>query len=149
RRPRARALQRGGVRAAAARDPGSPGRSPRAPMTKDLEEVPCNLCGSPRSRVRFEALAGWLDGGGGHFAATTDKFGAYGTIRQCLDCGLLYTSPRLKASALSQEYERTKDEDYFSERDSRSMNAYLSLAALRRHAPGGRLLDVGCSTGFF
>lgn len=114
-----------------------------------VEEIPCNLCGSSRSRVRFEALDGWPESGSGHFAATTDKFGAYGTIRECLDCGLLYTSPRLAAGEILREYEDTRDDDYFSELESRSMNAYLSLAAIRRHAPAGRLLEVGCSAGFF
>jgi SAM-dependent methyltransferase len=117
-------------------------------MMDSLEEVPCNLCGASDSRVRFEAREGWLEGTG-YFAATTDRFGAYGTIRQCRGCGLLYTSPRMNAAAIAREYELTEDEDYFSEGESRSMNAYIGLRVLRRHVRGGRLLDVGCSVGYF
>ena len=115
----------------------------------ELEEVACALCGSTESRVLFKAMRGWPPGRDGSYAATTDKFGAYGTIRKCRRCGLLYTSPRVKAECLLEEYTQTKDEDYFLQCEARSMNAYLSLAAIRRHAPGGRLLEVGCSTGFF
>jgi 2-polyprenyl-3-methyl-5-hydroxy-6-metoxy-1,4-benzoquinol methylase len=114
-----------------------------------LEEVPCALCKSARARVRFSAMNGWPPQADGSYAATTDKFGAYGTIKECLDCGLLYTSPRVKAEGLLAEYEGNKDEEYFDQTESRSMNAYLSLALIRRHAKSGRLLDVGAATGFF
>jgi len=115
----------------------------------NLETVPCGLCRSQRSRVRFESPNVWSEGSADHFAATTDVFGAYGTVRECLDCGLLYTSPRPSAEALLAGYEGNDDPDYESERDSRSMNAHLGLSTIRRHAPGGRLLEVGCANGFF
>ena len=113
------------------------------------EEISCNLCGGRSTRVRFEALEGWPVSGDGHYAATTDKYGAYGRVVECRDCGLVYTNPRVAASELLDEYEKTKDEDYFSEAEARSMNAYLSIAVIRRFLANGRLLDVGCSTGFF
>jgi 2-polyprenyl-3-methyl-5-hydroxy-6-metoxy-1,4-benzoquinol methylase len=115
----------------------------------ELEEVACALCGGNRSRVKFSAMKGWPPSADGSYAATTDKFGAYGTIRQCLDCGLLYTSPRVKASGLLEEYAQNKDEEYFAQSEARSMNAYLSLALIRRHAQSGSLLDVGSAAGFF
>lgn len=114
-----------------------------------LETIPCNLCGSARERVRFESPSPWNDGPGDHFAATTDKFGAYGTVRECLDCGLVYTSPRPAPGALLSGYEDNEDAGYDSERDSRSINAHMSLSMIRRHMPSGRLLEVGCANGFF
>lgn len=124
---------------------GSPGKE----TSQALERVPCNLCGSQESRIRFEAMDGWPSEEAGHYAATTDKFGAYGRIVECLGCGLVYTSPRVKAQEILRGYEETKDEDYFLESEARSINAYMALATIRRHARGGRLLDVGCSAGFF
>jgi 2-polyprenyl-3-methyl-5-hydroxy-6-metoxy-1,4-benzoquinol methylase len=118
-------------------------------MKIEMEIVPCNLCGSARERVRYESPTPWSEGASDHFAATTDKFGAYGTVRECLDCGLVYTSPRPAPGALLTGYEENEDLDYDSERDSRSMNAHLSLAMIRRHAPGGKLLEIGCANGFF
>ncbi|MBI5245072.1 MAG: class I SAM-dependent methyltransferase [Elusimicrobia bacterium] len=115
----------------------------------DIESVPCNLCGSGESEVLFQSADRLPGGAPGHYAATTDKFGAYGTIRRCLRCGLAYTSPRLKPGEILEEYQETQDQDYLRECDARSMNAYLSLAVIRRYAAGGRLLDVGCATGFF
>ena len=113
-----------------------------------IEAVACNLCGSSESRVRLSAMEGWPVRGEGHYSATTDKYGAYGTIRECQGCGLYYTSPRVKVGQLLQEYEDDRDEDYSLETEGRSMNAYLALAAIRRQVKGGRLLDVGCASGF-
>jgi SAM-dependent methyltransferase len=113
------------------------------------EQVRCNLCGSGDSRVRFAAMDGWPIDAAGHYAASTDKFGAYGTIRQCRTCGLVYTSPRIRPERMFDGYSANEDTEYVTEGDSRSMNAYLALAVIRRHAQGGRLLDVGCNTGFF
>lgn len=114
-----------------------------------LEEVPCSLCGSRHSRVRHASDGAWAADADGHFAATTDKFGAYGTVRECLDCGMSYTSPRPTPAALFGGYENNADLDYAEERDARCMNAHLSLAVIRRHVPGGRLLEVGSANGFF
>jgi len=111
-----------------------------------LETVSCNLCGSARSRRRFESPGMW---DASHFAATTDKFGAYGSVRECADCGLVYASPRPASAALLSGYAEHADPDYEAERDARGVNAHLALATIRRHAPRGRLLEVGCAHGFF
>lgn len=119
-------------------------------MTKiHLEDVPCPLCGSDRRTVRYDTPSPWEHWDAAHFAATTDRFGAYGTVVDCADCGLAYTSPRPGAADLLSGYADNKDEDYESERDSRCINAHMSLAVLRRHVPRGRLLEIGCASGFF
>jgi 2-polyprenyl-3-methyl-5-hydroxy-6-metoxy-1,4-benzoquinol methylase len=109
-------------------------------------EIPCNLCGSLESTVLFES-SGKPDLSA--FAATTDRFGAYGRVVRCRKCDLVFTSPRLEAGELVAAYAASSDDTYVTEADARSMNAYLSLAAIRRHASKGRLLEVGCSTGYF
>ncbi|MEE8425406.1 MAG: class I SAM-dependent methyltransferase [Elusimicrobiota bacterium] len=113
------------------------------------ESVDCNLCGSAESRVRYCSDGASPADEAAHFAATTDRYGDYGTVRECLGCGLVYTSPRLKAQDIHRGYVEVEDRDYSAESDSRCMNAYLGLARIRKHVPGGSLLEIGCSTGFF
>jgi len=110
------------------------------------EEVPCGLCGSRRVRVLFhrpgpEAAEA--------FNATTDRFGAYGRVVRCRECGFAYASPRPSDEALRRGYAECVDEDYAKEASSRSINAHLSLSTIKRFVSGGRLLEVGCATGYF
>lgn len=114
-----------------------------------LESVSCALCGERRARTRYAGDSPWSGDTAAHFAATTDLYGAYGTVVECAACGLVYTNPRPSAAALLSGYAENTDPDYESERDARCMNAYLSLALLRRHAPAGRLLEIGSASGFF
>ncbi|MBI5202853.1 MAG: methyltransferase domain-containing protein [Elusimicrobia bacterium] len=112
-----------------------------------LEEVACNLCGGKRSRTLFErayALESLSD-----CAATTDTFGHYGRIVRCVDCGFVYTNPRPTKEALLAGYGACVDETYLEEASSRSINAHLSLNVIKRFAKGGRLLEIGCATGYF
>lgn len=118
-------------------------------MTLPLESVACASCGGRETSVRFETPSPWNEGAAAHFAATTDVFGAYGTVVECRACGLVFTDPRPAPAALLAGYADNDDPDYESERDARCMNAYLSLAVLRRRKPGGRLLEIGCAQGFF
>lgn len=83
------------------------------------------------------------------FVATTDEFSDYGRIVRCRVCGFVYTSPRPEAGALVQGYRSGVDETYLAEGSSRSINAHLSLSAIKRFVPRGRLLEVGCATGYF
>ncbi len=112
-----------------------------------LEETACNLCGGKRSRVLFErpyALESLSD-----CAATTDTFGHYGRVVRCRDCGLVYTNPRPTEKALLAGYGACVDETYLEEASSRSINAHLSLNVIKRFAKGGKLLEIGCATGYF
>jgi len=124
------------------------------------QEVPCGLCGSRRARVLFQRPRGApgraVPGGGcaeeeaaEAFNATTDRFGAYGRVVRCRDCGFVYTSPRPAAEALLRSYGDCADEDYLKEASSRSINAHLSLSTIKRFVPCGRLLEVGCAAGYF
>lgn len=115
----------------------------------ELETPPCNLCGAQDEEPLFEALDGWPASAEADYAATTDRYGAFGRVVRCRRCELVYTSPRVKAGRILQEYAAASDEPYLEQRDARAINAHLALAALRRHAPKGRLLEVGCSAGFF
>jgi 2-polyprenyl-3-methyl-5-hydroxy-6-metoxy-1,4-benzoquinol methylase len=116
----------------------------------DLEQVSCNLCGVRRERLLYHRpyrLEGASDCA--CFAATTDHFHDYGRIVRCAGCGLVYTNPRPRSKELLKGYASCVDEMYLAESSSRSINALLSLRMIKRFAPSGRLLEVGCAAGYF
>lgn len=116
----------------------------------DLERVACNLCGSTESSVLYDRPYK-LDtlSEAGAFAATTDEFQAYGTIVRCRGCGLVFTNPRPTREALLKGYRESVDELYTKEGSSRSINAHLSLATIKRFKDGGKLLEIGAASGYF
>jgi 2-polyprenyl-3-methyl-5-hydroxy-6-metoxy-1,4-benzoquinol methylase len=93
----------------------------------------CVLCGGTRRRRRFEK-SGW------DFVA-------------CGDCGLVSLDPLPTAVELAAHHEASyRDGGYagFAAADAeRTAIAEDRLARLRSLVPGGRWLDVGCSTGAF
>jgi 2-polyprenyl-3-methyl-5-hydroxy-6-metoxy-1,4-benzoquinol methylase len=80
---------------------------------------------------------------------TTDVYSSYGRIARCRRCTMTYRNPRETDHHVLSAYSALEDRDYLAERECRGMNALLSLKALKRHVVEGRLLEIGCSTGFF
>ncbi len=116
----------------------------------NLEETPCNLCGSKENAVLYERpYLSSHEGEAGTFAATTDEFRNYGRIVYCLKCGLRYTNPRPAAPVILAGYGNCVDESYLLESSSRSINAHLSLNTIKRFISSGSLLEVGSSVGYF
>jgi len=119
-------------------------------LRPSLEPVPCNLCGGDDFRVVYDQpLREQEPDDVGDFVASTDRYDAYGRIVRCNRCGLVYTNPRPRAETITEGYRKAVDPDYAREDSSRSINAHLSLHTLKRYAHSGRLLDVGCATGYF
>ncbi len=117
----------------------------KAPMPADVysrEEVTCNLCGVADEEPLF---------------ITPER------IVQCRRCGLIYSNPRLDAASLLKIYSRdyfVLDENksgidykayanYVSEEPviTRSMNKRMKKVE-RFAGSKGRVLDIGCATGF-
>ncbi|OHC73806.1 MAG: hypothetical protein A3G18_00545 [Rhodospirillales bacterium RIFCSPLOWO2_12_FULL_58_28] len=67
-------------------------------------------------------------------------------IVKCRGCGLVFTNPM---PDLSSAYKDTVDETYLSSESQRRLTSRRVLKHIREIVPGGRLLDVGCSTGIF
>jgi len=120
------------------------------PLSPKLEFVTCNLCGGDDFHVVYDQTPRDQEADDlADFVASTDRYDAYGRIVRCNRCQLVYTNPRPRAEAISEGYRKAVDPDYAREDSSRSINAHLSLHTLKRFAHSGRLLDVGCATGYF
>lgn len=116
---------------------------PYAEMNYEPVQV-CNLCGSPRQSV----------------IAHRDRYGFPATAVACMDCGLIYLSPRLTSEDYGVFYSRyyrplvsafhNRLIDAFTVQAEQVPYAEVLTRFLRRHVPEGsvrRMLDVGGSTG--
>lgn len=111
----------------------------------------CPLCGGEDLRL--------FAGGEEDLPAVADarSFGssrpAVGPVRvvECRTCGLGFREPRPGAEELEARYRSLRDERYVAEQKGRRRSCRRSLRLLERYAPDrrGRLLDVGCSAGYF
>ncbi len=66
-------------------------------------------------------------------------------IVRCSFCGLIYTNPM---PCLREHYSDTVDEVYLASKDGRLATAKKLIRKIRKIKPEGRLLDIGCATGF-
>lgn len=113
------------------------------PATKPILEkewVGCLLCGSQRHETYLRALPG---------------------VVKCSDCALVYANPRLKKEALADFYSKEYFESHSSEKmgyDNYVSDKELVEKTFQRRLANiekkwsrgkGRVLDVGCATGFF
>jgi len=108
-----------------------------------LQTVRCNLCGADDTTPVTE-----IDG--------------FHIVR-CRRCGLVYVNPRYRREILQEIYTETyydhdgiKNgleffgyENYLADKDNIRATFAKRLRTIERYAPQGRLLDVGCATGFF
>jgi 2-polyprenyl-3-methyl-5-hydroxy-6-metoxy-1,4-benzoquinol methylase len=90
----------------------------------------CALCGEAATRVLF--------------AVGPDRF------LRCRSCGLVQMSPLPAPGGPGEDYEGFDLESYARfMAEFRRPQYERDLALIREHAPGGRLLDIGCGMGDF
>ncbi len=106
-------------------------------INETLEYVTCNLCGSDDTELLFV------------------KRGF--NIVQCKKCGLVYVNPRRTLQSLKNHY----TEEFFTDCGNRGYSDYIGMEkelkikfgrkikTVEKIKKGGKLLDVGCATGFF
>jgi 2-polyprenyl-3-methyl-5-hydroxy-6-metoxy-1,4-benzoquinol methylase len=108
-----------------------------------LERVRCNLCGADNTAPVMEI----------------DSF----HIVRCRQCGLVYVNPRHGEDALHEIYTESYYDhdgitnglefygydDYLRDEENIKITFAKRLKTIERYATKGRLLDVGCATGFF
>ena len=112
-------------------------------------DVPCDLCGATRSRVRYGRVEGApapLETG---YRITEHDVRPPPRVVECLSCGLVYATPQPDPTTLEALYAAFEDPDYAAEEAGRRASARRILRAGHRYqAPPGRLLDLGCACGF-
>jgi SAM-dependent methyltransferase len=81
------------------------------------------------------------------FSITRDKRDFFGQIKQCQACGMVWKFPR--PHNVSAYYEKMVDDFYVEESNARRKTFSNIIQAIEKFKKGGKLLDVGCATGFF
>ncbi len=124
-------------------------------MSNLPKEVSCNLCGSSKNEVFYSTFRKGVSG----VLAEDERVNSYAitehTMRlplrivKCSECGLLYTNPRQPLKMLLSNYDRMVDQLYVVEEEGRRLSARPILDELERSGKKGRLLEIGCSAGFF
>ena len=108
-----------------------------------MEHVRCNLCGADDTKL----------------VALIDQL----RIVRCNRCGLTYVNPRYQESELQQIYTESYYDhdgivngleffgydDYVADEENIKLTFAGRLKTIEKLASPGRLLDIGCATGFF
>jgi 2-polyprenyl-3-methyl-5-hydroxy-6-metoxy-1,4-benzoquinol methylase len=112
-----------------------------------METVSCNLCGSTDYTVLYQIPDLLLDNKDELF-----------TVVKCRRCGLLYQTPRPTQDEIGQYYP-IEYEPFYQERSENWLIKKVNLYGVNKRCRiinslpgrkrGGRLLDIGCSTGIF
>jgi SAM-dependent methyltransferase len=114
-------------------------------VNTSLRDVPCPVCEHTGFRVLYESTLGTsLPELGYKF---TPKHVDTYRIVKCNSCGHTYCSPI--ATDLFAEYVEVEDSEYIRNEPQRLATAEKVTDTLLKYKSGGRLLDVGCSTGDF
>lgn len=112
-------------------------------------DIECPVCDSGRFEVLMEPWVNESDPAKLYGAAS----GIPGTQRlvKCLDCGMIFESPRYDAQTIVKGYMASQEGEHDSQYP---MRVYSFYRALKKHAkylpsPGAKVLDIGTAGGAF
>lgn len=112
-------------------------------------ETKCNLCGNNRHITIFEANKD-NQNKKESYSVTEGNLAPPQKILKCLGCGLIFSEPPENIATLVSLYKDYIDEEYINTESCRrhtAKNILRKLDKFRRN--GNKLLEVGCSAGFF
>jgi SAM-dependent methyltransferase len=104
----------------------------------------CGICGGELTLLYTGA---GLEAKAESFSPTNHQPGQYGDLYRCGRCGTVAQPSLPRGDALLELYRNMRDHRYLEEEPGRRATARRLLGAIARHAPSGRLLDVGCGHG--
>lgn len=114
-----------------------------------LKEIRCNLCGANNYTVVYNTPYSGETAKVEGYKITDHSFKISSRVVKCQKCGLVYTNPRPPVRSLIHNYVKMVDSEYVEEEHGRRLSARATLNVLKKFRKKGRLLDVGCATGFF
>lgn len=124
--------------------------SKSALKNRHLEDVNCNICGSNNFKVLFPELPGMASMDPKEVFSSSSHEISREQIVECKKCGLVYTTPRFKASSIVSGYSSAQDSDYTSQEETRLQTFRKNLSVLNSFTKKkGRLLDIGAAAGYF
>lgn len=113
-----------------------------------LKKIRCNVCGADDYRIVYKIHPEDTGPGTDGYKITDAKRGIPLRIVKCQKCGLIYANPRPPVRTLIHNYINMVDEVYVEEEAGRRLSARFILNTLKKLRKRGRLLDIGCATGF-
>ena len=112
-------------------------------------KVFCNLCGSDHYTVVYDTLVKEQeDNYSDSYKITDHSVHLAVRIVKCCKCGLIYTNPRPDQTKILTNYSDMVDDFYVQEEAGRRQSANSILTYFKKINKTGRILDVGCATGF-
>jgi ubiquinone/menaquinone biosynthesis C-methylase UbiE len=115
-----------------------------------LQYMKCNLCNADDYDILYDS--GKLNKNKEvilkSYTITDHATSAPPRIVKCRKCGLIYANPRPFVVQLATNYSEMVDDVYINEEIGRRESARSILNVLKRMHRSGRLLDIGCATGF-